>query len=904
MKKLFLVAMLAGFVNMHAQEHINAILIILDDMNDYIGVMGGHPQVITPNIDRLAGEGVFFSNAHANAPICAPSRASFLSGLYPSTTGNFGFDDIAENPVLTNSKFIMEYAAENGFETYSTGKVFHNSSDDRSHIYGEKQDQGPFAWDGTNAIPHPSVHEPFRNVGLLNGSFAPLSDVPPGGWRNDYNASSAFMYQDENNRDKMCDELSADFVCQWIDKHEDLKSKGNDMPFFIAYGGMKPHTPHVVPQRFFDMYPLENVFIPEILKNDLADTYAYNFSSSGFNDYDSLLVSYSTEEEGLKRYVQSKLAAITYADSLVGVIYDKIRNSSFADNTVIILCGDNGFHMGEKFRLAKNTLWEESTRVPLIVNAPSSIAVEGGVVNHPVGLIDIYPTIKDLCGMTGDTRKSDLGADLDGHSLRPFLENPASATWDGPSVSLESVINPSSSLIAMQNYSVRSERYRYIHYPTGDEELYDHSLDYNEWKNLIFDPDYEGVVQEMRADLKALVPVVEFRDVDILPTLFFDDFESYEEGDDLLSLGYKPKSGEEMLSVVTVEDGNQFARSTSVNGSVVSFRKAVKDLTPGKRYFFEAKVRTASSISVGSWEAELPNTISGLECADWKWFSIPLIPDAESWSEGLQMNLFITSAQQMQLDVDSITFYAGDVNIRPLFGVGFQELLLGEEYRFEASTVPLNEKVSWSVINGTGTASVDSTGKVICLSSGSVQLVAALESYPDVKSVEDLMIWDKSVTPVITIEALNDEIIAGMPYQLTASLYPEIDLPILWSVDDESKAIIHKMTGFLLTKSPGTITVSAQLYGNEDVYAEMQLEIGSANAVAEEKESYFRIYPNPSCGNFYIDGDGAVPNYRVFDSSGRLLVSSTGEIVRLGNFPKGVYYLVIDKHNIEKLLLQ
>ena len=223
MKKTLLILLLAMSFALQAQQK-NALLIILDDMNDYIGVMGGHPQAITPNIDRLASEGVYFSNAHSNAPICAPSRASFLSGLYPSTTGNFGFGHIADNPVLSNSKFIMEYAAENGFNTYSTGKIFHRSADDPSETKGKKQDQGPFAWDGTNAISHPSVPEPFRNVGLLNGSFAPLSDVPPGGWRNNTSANSTFQYVNESNRDKMCDELSADFICQWIDELEESNS--------------------------------------------------------------------------------------------------------------------------------------------------------------------------------------------------------------------------------------------------------------------------------------------------------------------------------------------------------------------------------------------------------------------------------------------------------------------------------------------------------------------------------------------------------------------------------------------------------------------------------------------------------------------------------------------------------
>jgi len=405
----------------------------------------------------------------------------------------------------------------------------------------------------------------------------------------------------------MCDELSADFICEWIDQHE--ATKGESIPFFMAYGGVKPHTPHIAPRRFFDMYPLENIVIPEILKSDLDDTYYRHFSSSGFNDFDSLLVSYSTKEEGLKRYVQSKLACITFADSLVGVIVDKVKNSAFADNTVIILCGDNGFHMGEKSRLAKNTLWEESTRVPFILCAPGFEASKGAEVTHPIGLVDIYPTFRDLCGMTGETKKNNQGADLDGYSLRAFLENPNTTSWEGPDVALESVVNPSSSDINMQNYAVRSENFRYIHYPSGEEELYEHSGDNNEWRNLIFDPNYAAIAQELRDELKALVPGINFELTKTIPYIFFDDFEQYNEGDDLLSKGYKQKPGEETTTTLVIEDENKFARNISVNGSLISMRKSVKGLTPGKVYFFEATTRNETSVSAGSWDAVSPNTI-------------------------------------------------------------------------------------------------------------------------------------------------------------------------------------------------------------------------------------------------------------------------------------------------------
>ncbi len=901
-KIVFFVLWLAAF-SVQSQEKQNALLIILDDMNDYIGVMGGHPQAITPNIDHLASEGIFFSNAHSSAPICAPSRASFLSGLYPSTTGNFGFDHLEDNAVLMNSKFIMEYAAENGFETYSTGKVFHRSVDDKSLNKGKKQDQGPTAWDGSDAIPHPSVPAPFRNVGTLNGSFAPLSDVPAGGWRNNYNASTAFHYVSESNRDKMCDELSADFISQWIDKHEVLKSTGAEKPFFMAYGGMKPHTPHVAPKRFFDMYPFDKIFIPEILKSDLDDAYGEHYSASGFDDFDALLATYSTEEEGLKRYVQSKLACITFADSLVGVVVDKIRNSSFADNTVIILCGDNGFHMGEKSRLAKNTLWEESTRVPFIISAPGHEASKGAEVKHPIGLIDIYPTFSDLCGMSGETKKNEQGAELDGHSLRAFLENPETQSWEGPPVALEAVLNSSSTSVALQNYAVRSENYRYILYPTGKEELYNHSNDNNEWRNLIFDAEYDTIAQALHDELKALVPSVGTEKDSAISYLWFDDFESYNEGDDLLSKGYKQKPDETSTITVTSENENKFARNLSVNGSVVSMRKSVKNLTPGKLYFFEAKTRTETSVSSGSWDAEIPNTLTNHVCTDWQTFSVPLIPKPDSWSGGTSMSLWINSIQNKPLDVDSFRFYAAEIKIELPRSFNSKQLIAGQEYSFEASVIPANEPYSWSVVNVTGSVSIDETGLLTAISEGTAQVVITMDNYPTVNATKDIFIWDGAVNPTLSIEEINAPVLVGNPLQLSATLNPDYDADILWSVDDESLAIINQTTGFLLPKSEGTITVLAKLYDNDEVYTTRQITIDRATSINEIKAPYFKIYPNPSDGIFYIDGNGQTVEYKVYDTNGSLVQSSSGKTVNMRACPKGIYFLMIDKNNVEKIIL-
>jgi arylsulfatase A-like enzyme len=435
MKKVISVLALFLFAgHMQAAERMNVLFIVLDDLNDNLGVMGGHPQAISPHIDKLAMSGVYFANAHANAQFCRPSRASFMMGLYPSTTGNFGGKDKKEDPITDHSKSIEEYAAENGYRTYRTGKIWHDRSDECSQVSGQPSSNGPLAWDGKNFIPHPSAPAPFSSIGFMGSTMVPLSDVPPGGWRN-YHDKSPFRYVSETDRDNLPDENSVQFICDWIDELEQAAKNGEHTPFFMAYGGMNPHSPFVVPKKYFDLFPLDTLMLPEILESDLDDTF-FPGEASGRKAYENLIRSFPAKDEGLKRYLQARLACIAFADEMVGRIVDKVESSSFADNTIIVLTSDHGFHHGEKLRLQKSTLWEEVTHVPLIIKAPGFNKTIGTKVDHPVSLVDLYPTFKDLCGWTGDTRKDSQGAPLDGHSLRSFLEGFPPRQWDGPDVAL------------------------------------------------------------------------------------------------------------------------------------------------------------------------------------------------------------------------------------------------------------------------------------------------------------------------------------------------------------------------------------------------------------------------------------------------------------------------------------
>ncbi|MEN8253838.1 MAG: sulfatase-like hydrolase/transferase [Verrucomicrobiota bacterium] len=474
-----------------AQPKPNVVLIVCDDLNDYItGIPGqaGHPQAKTPHVERLARSGVAFRRAYCNSPICAPSRSSFLTGIHPRTSGNFGFREWYKNPVLRNSKTVMEHFRDNGYHVAGSGKLMHHAKQDEWSEFAHGTDYGPVAHDGEKKVPNPAVPELYTSkIGFLDGSFGSLADVPfggkgKGGWA--YGTwgkkIKPFRYKSETDRDPTPDERNARWAAG---KLEAFANKKGDKPFFLAVGFVRPHTPLHAPQKYFDQYPLEDLQLPLIKENDAADCHLLENSSTnskGFKAFRTLGEAYPGEE-GLKKYTQAYLACVASVDDCVGQVVDAVDNSPFRDNTIIVLTSDHGMNLGEKDFLFKNSPWEESTRVPLVIRIPG-MAKAGGIAEHPVSLVDLYPTLADLCGLEGDTRKNEKGARLDGHSLRPFLEDPESDKWKGP--------NAAVTVVGKDHWSVRTRRWRYIRYKNGAEELYDHDDDPNEWTNLAGNPDF------------------------------------------------------------------------------------------------------------------------------------------------------------------------------------------------------------------------------------------------------------------------------------------------------------------------------------------------------------------------------------------------------------------------------
>jgi len=293
-----------------------------------------------------------------------------------------------------------------------------------------------------------------------------------------------------------------------VGKIAELEQLEREQPFFMAIGFVRPHTPLYAPKRFFDMFPVNELELSDLLENDAEDTHYRNIYPAdikGLRYYRTLKESYGGDAElGLKHFLQAYLACVAFVDEQIGIVVDAVNNSKFKDNTIIVLTSDHGWQMGEKDYLFKNSPWEESTRIPLIINSPSS--KEGETVEHPVSLIDLFPTLSELCGLEGDNRKSDSGGHIDGYSLSPFLMDPATSDWDGPDGALSMVgVGLNKEDVMKQTYSYRTMDWRYILYMDGTEELYDHQNDPYEWKNLSLETEYLAKKQELR---KAMFEII------------------------------------------------------------------------------------------------------------------------------------------------------------------------------------------------------------------------------------------------------------------------------------------------------------------------------------------------------------------------------------------------------------
>lgn len=515
-KYLFLLLVSSLFwraaVCQQASSKPNVIFIICDDLNDYQGVFGGHPQAKTPHIDRLAAEGVRFVNAQSNVPVCSPSRNSLITGVYPHDSRDYGWTRLDKQPVLKNNKTIIRFFKENGYTTLGTGKIIHGGLIKDWDEWGMSlsHNYGPFYFDGEKRKALPSVPAPYSDIGPIDGSWGRLSEggLSSGkkgekGWVYGYD-NKPLRYINEEDRDLLQDELHARWA---VEKLQELEKREEKQPFFMGIGFVRPHTPLHAPDTYFDMFPLEELELEPWKKQDTKDTHwAENLDADlkGPRYYRTLLASYGGDRElALKHFLQAYLACVAFVDEQVGKVLDGLDNSRFKDNTIVVFTSDHGWNMGEKSYLFKNSPWEESTRIPMIIKTPHTQA--GLQVAQPVSLIDLFPTLADLCHLTGDHKINAQGGDLGGQSMLPLLEGKAGA-WQGPPGALSMIGNVGvDTPTANQHFSYRTQDWRYIRYGNGQEELYDHRKDPYEWKNLADRRKYEKNKTQLAREMQAII---------------------------------------------------------------------------------------------------------------------------------------------------------------------------------------------------------------------------------------------------------------------------------------------------------------------------------------------------------------------------------------------------------------
>ncbi len=417
---------------------LNVLFIAVDDLNHWVGHFGRNKQTITPNIDRLAERGVSFQNAYCAAPACNPSRTALMSGRRPSTSGVYR-NPHDWRPAIPPERTLPSWFRQHGYYVAGAGKIYHGGFPRRSE------------WDDYFRKPNRGRKVSGRRGGV-----------------------GALQFQQLEADD---DVLADHHVVGWC--IEQLQRE-HESPFFLACGIFRPHLPWNVPRKYFDMHPLQQIQLPPHTEADLDDLpEAAVKMARPQGDHRKV------RKAGLwKELIQAYLASVTFADAQIGRLLDALDASPHAANTLVVLWGDHGWHLGEKQHWRKFALWEEATRAPLIWVAPG-VTPRGGVCRRPVDFMCVYPTLVDLCGLP-------MPDHLEGRSVRPLLENPA-AEWRHAAVTTH----------GFQNHAVRTERWRYIRYADGSEELYDHTADPYEWKNLAGQAAVAAVKSSLAAHLPA-----------------------------------------------------------------------------------------------------------------------------------------------------------------------------------------------------------------------------------------------------------------------------------------------------------------------------------------------------------------------------------------------------------------
>lgn len=421
----------------------NVLFVMIDDLNDWTEILGGHSQALTPNLNRIAARGITFTNAHSNAALCNPSRVSMITGRLPNATGVYDNSSrLLDSPVLQGVVTLPEQFQRNGYRITGGGKFFHGDP-----FLSTWDEYFPSLTKSRPSDPTPD-NKPLNGITETQGNFdwgiVPVSD------------------------DRMGDVKVADWA-------QGQLQQAYDKPFLQICGFYRPHLPFYAPPEYFAPWKEEDVRLPNVLttdRDDLSEIIIERLDQH--RDHEQVI-----NNKQWQKAVHAYLACIYFADTQLGRILDALDHSPQFRNTILVVASDHGWQLGEKQAWRKSTLWDRATRIPLVVVAPGT-TTPGTTCHEPVSLIDIYPTLNELCGFTP-------AGELDGNSFVPLLSDPNQATN-------RHVLTTH----LFKNHGIRTKDWRFIQYAEGHEELYDHSTDPHEWHNLADSEPHQSQLHRMR----------------------------------------------------------------------------------------------------------------------------------------------------------------------------------------------------------------------------------------------------------------------------------------------------------------------------------------------------------------------------------------------------------------------
>lgn len=446
-----------------AAEKPNVLFIAVDDLTHALGCYG-HPLAKTPHLDRLAARGVRFDRAYCQIPLCNPTRASVLTGLRPDTLRVYDLNRHFRDE-LPDVVTLPQLFRQQGWFTARVGKIYHY--DVPRHIGTNGLDDAP-SWQQT-------VNPKGRDVAEEALITNPTPERP-------VSAALSWLAADGTDEEQT-DGLITTAAIALLEEHR-------NQPFFLGVGYFRPHTPYVAPKKYFELYPLELVQLPTAPADDRDDIPPAAFA------HNNPTPNYGLPEETCREALRAYLACVSFVDAQIGRLLEALERLDLADNTIVVLWSDHGYHLGEHLGVwQKRCLFEESARSPLLIYSPRA-AGNGRACGQVVEFVDIYPTLADLAGLSPPRN-------LAGRSLRPLLEQPE-RKWQG--TAFTQVLRPGAGK-PFVGRSLRTDRWRFSDWDGGraGRELYDHAADPQEFHNLANEPEHQSLIEEFRRQLDARI---------------------------------------------------------------------------------------------------------------------------------------------------------------------------------------------------------------------------------------------------------------------------------------------------------------------------------------------------------------------------------------------------------------